>query len=210
VPTGVDTTFFTPSRSPRDPREIGFVGSLEWMPNEDAVEFFTSAVLPRIRQTLPDVRFTVVGRHPTARLQALAQAEPALHLVGGVPDVRPYMDRVGAFVVPIRIGGGTRLKIYEALAMEAPVVATTVGAEGLPVEPDQHLLMADDPAAFADAVLRLLTRPAEAEALARRGAAYVRERFGWSSVAAEFAAICERAIARPAAAAATPVGAAGR
>lgn len=196
VPTGVDTDFFTPSGAPRNPREIGFVGSLEWMPNEDAVEFFTSAVLPRIRAVLPDVIFTVVGRHPTARLQALAQAEPALKLVGGVPDVRPYMDRVGAFVVPIRIGGGTRLKIYEALAMEAPTVTTTVGAEGLPVEPDRHLLMADDPAAFADAVIRLLTHPAEAGALARQGAAYVRERFGWSSVAAEFAAICERASRR--------------
>ncbi len=196
VATGVDVTFFAPGGAPRDPREVTFVGSLEWMPNEDAVEYFSTAILPRIRAVLPEVTFTVVGRHPTARLQALAAAVPALNLVGGVPDVRPYMERAGVFVVPMRIGGGTRLKIYEALAMEAPVVTTRVGAEGLPVLAGKHLLMADDPAGFAAAVVRLLTAPTDAERLARQGGAYVRERFGWSSVAAEFAAICEQVIAR--------------
>jgi glycosyltransferase involved in cell wall biosynthesis len=196
VPTGVDTAFFTASGAPRDPREVTFVGSLEWMPNEDAVEFFATAILPRIRAALPEVTFTVVGRHPTLRLVALATAAPGLNLVGGVPDVRPFMERAGVFVVPMRIGGGTRLKIYEALAMNAPIVSTSIGAEGLPVLPGKHLLMADDPAGFAEAVVRLLTTPAEAASLGQAGGAYVREHFGWSNVASEFAAICEQVLAR--------------
>jgi glycosyltransferase involved in cell wall biosynthesis len=104
------------------------------------------------------------------------------------------MEQAAAYVVPIRVGGGTRLKIYEAMAMERPIISTTIGAEGLPISDGVELLLADTPAAFADAVVRVLTNESEAQALAARAAATVREKFGWARVAAEFADLCQRAV----------------
>jgi polysaccharide biosynthesis protein PslH len=135
-----------------------------------------------------------VGRHPPPSMRALAEADPAIRVTGGVPDVRPYIERAAVFVVPIRVGGGTRLKIYEAMAMECPVVSTTVGAEGLPLHDGRDVLLADGARAFADATVALLTRPERAVALAREAAAMVRARFGWESVASQFAADCAAVI----------------
>ena len=196
VPTGVDTGYFRPSDAPRAPRELVFTGSMDWMPNEDAVLHFAAEILPRIRAEVPDAELTVVGRNPTARVRALGEAGIGVRVTGGVPDVRPYLGRGAVFVVPIRVGGGTRLKIFEAMAMECPVVSTTVGAEGLPVRHGEHLLLADEPAAFAASVVALLRDPGRARALGGEAARFVRAEYGWERVAARFAESCEALVAR--------------
>jgi sugar transferase (PEP-CTERM/EpsH1 system associated) len=133
VATGVDTDYFRPDGRPRrGGRELVFTGSMDWLPNEDAILWFAAEILPRVRARVPDATLTVVGRNPTAPVRAL-DGQGGVTVTGSVPDVRPYLARGAAFVVPIRIGGGTRLKIYEAMAMERAVVSTAVGAEGLPV-----------------------------------------------------------------------------
>jgi sugar transferase (PEP-CTERM/EpsH1 system associated) len=197
VPTGVDVEYFRARGTERrDPHNLVFTGSMDWLPNEDAIRYFTSEIMPRIRRELPGATLTVVGRNPYPGLVELAERDPAVTVTGRVEDVRPYMERAAAYVVPIRIGGGTRLKIYEAMAMEKPVVSTTVGAEGLPVRDGEELLLADTPEAFAAAVLRVLREEDFARGLGARAAATVRERFSWERVTESFAAACERAAAR--------------
>jgi sugar transferase (PEP-CTERM/EpsH1 system associated) len=197
VPTGVDTEFFRPRDAvERDPHNLVFTGSMDWLPNEDAIRFFTEEVLPMVRQRVPGVTLTVVGRNPFPSLVELGRRDPSVQVTGRVDDVRPYMERAACYVVPIRVGGGTRLKIYEAMAMERAVVSTAVGAEGLPVRDGEELLVADTPAALAEAVVRVLTDEALARRLGQRAAATVRERFGWRRVAESFMEACERAIER--------------
>jgi sugar transferase (PEP-CTERM/EpsH1 system associated) len=206
VPTGVDVDFFRPTgQVARQPRELVFTGSMDWMPNEDAIRWFEREILPLVRRAVPDVKLTVVGRNPPASIRALGEGDPAIEVTGSVPDVRPYMERAGVFIVPIRVGGGTRLKIFEAMAMERPVVSTTVGAEGLPLRDGVDALLADEPAAFAAAVVGLLQDPARGAALAAAGAAVVRAEYGWDGVAARFAALCADAIAAPSLDGARPV-----
>ena len=200
VPTGVDTEFFRPSGAEaREPHGLVFTGSMDWMPNEDAIHFFVDQILPRLRARVPDVTLTVVGRNPPAGIRALADADPAIHVTGSVPDVRPYIERAAAFIVPIRVGGGTRLKIFEAMAMERPVVSTTIGAEGLPVRDGVDTLLADEPQAFADAVAGLLLDPARAAAIGVAAAAAVRAEYGWDGVAQRFAQLCAATIGATAA-----------
>jgi glycosyltransferase involved in cell wall biosynthesis len=194
VPTGVDTEFFRPVEGVSvEPDSLVFTGSMDWLPNEDAIQFFTREIMPLIRERRPEVKLTVVGRKPYASLLELSKRDPSIIVTGRVEDVRPFMERAAAYIVPIRIGGGTRLKIYEAMAMEKPVVSTTVGAEGLPVRDGQDLLIADTPRAFADAVVRVLTDAELACKLGERSASTVREQFGWDKVAAVFAEACGRA-----------------
>jgi polysaccharide biosynthesis protein PslH len=195
IPTGVDTEFFRPSGTvmPK-PFNIVFTGSMDWLPNEDAMRYFTEQILPIIKKEIPEVTLTVVGRNPYPGLLELSERDPAIDVTGRVDDVRPYIDAAAAYIVPLRIGGGTRLKIYEAMAMEKPLVSTTVGAEGLPVQNDEELILADTPEAFAAAVVRVLQDRALAQSLGQRAAARVRESFGWRRVAEDFASHCQRAI----------------
>ncbi len=193
VPTGVDTEYFRSSgKGPRDPHNMVFTGSMDWIPNEDAVRFCVQEILPRIRQAVPDATLTVVGRNPAPSVIALAAQQPGVRVTGRVDDVRPYMERAALYLVPIRVGGGTRLKIFEAMAMGLPVVSTRVGAEGLPVVDGQDIVLADSPVQFADAAIQLLTDPKRAHALGAAASRMVRERAGWDRAAAAFAAICER------------------
>ncbi|MEO6445710.1 MAG: glycosyltransferase [Gemmatimonadaceae bacterium] len=195
VPTGVDTDFFRPTGStPARPHEIVFTGSMDWMPNEDGIAWFVREVLPLVQRDVPDATLSIVGRNPTALVRSLADAARGIDVTGTVPDIRPYLERAGAIIVPLRVGGGTRLKIFEAMAMERPLVSTTIGAEGLPVRDGEELCIADEPAAFAAAVVHLLRTPAEGARLGAAAARLVRERFGWAQVAAQFAAECHSAL----------------
>src|SRR6516162_6324246 len=144
VATGVDLAYFCrPRPRPRDSHQLVFVGSMDWIPNDDGIRWFVSEVFGGIQERIPDARLTVVGRLPSRDMRALAARNPAIEVTGTVPDVRPYLERAAVSVVPLRIGGGTRLKIYEAMAMGIPVVSTAIGAEGLPVRHGEHLLIAD-------------------------------------------------------------------
>jgi sugar transferase (PEP-CTERM/EpsH1 system associated) len=197
VPTGVDTDFFRPSGGvTQKASSIVFTGSMDWMPNEDGMVHFVDEILPRIEQAVPEVTLTIVGRNPTARVKALAEGRPRITVTGTVPDVRPFLESAAVVVVPLRIGGGTRIKIYEAMGMERAVVSTTIGAEGLDVTDGEHIVLADDPQAFADAVIALLRAPDRAARIGRTAAAHVRAHFGWASVAEQFAERCSSAASR--------------
>jgi polysaccharide biosynthesis protein PslH len=183
IPTGVDTTYFTPGlREPSAGKRIVFTGSMDWLPNADAVAFFCREILPLIRQEEPDVTFTIVGRSPTPAVQRLAE-DPAIEVTGRVDDVRPFLAASTVNVVPLRIGGGTRLKIFEAMAAGRAVVSTSVGAEGLPTESGRHLLVADDPVTFARSVLTLLRDAETRQAMESEARAFVTERYDWAAAA---------------------------
>ena len=192
VPTGVDVEFFKPSGDVApEANNLVFTGSMDWLPNEDAIRYFTEQIMPLIKQKVPGVTLTVVGRNPYPGLLELSKRDDSIVVTGRVDDVRPFMEKAAAYIVPLRIGGGTRLKIFEAMAMEKAVVSTTVGAEGLPVRNDQELILADTPEAFAGSVVRLLQDQTMARSLGQRAAVRVRETFGWRRVAEKFALICE-------------------
>src|SRR5262249_30132068 len=184
IPTGVDTGFYQPRPSDRAARSLVFTGSMDWLPNEDAMLFFCSEVLPLIRREEPDVTLSIVGRAPTPAVTRLAQ-QHGITVTGRVDDVRPHMANAAVYVVPLRIGGGTRLKIFEAMSMGKAVVSTTVGAEGLPVTDGRDVVLADDPRAFADAVVRLLRNVDERRALETAARTLVVERYDWAAVAGE-------------------------
>lgn len=197
VPTGVDTEYFRPLGTvSREPFELVFTGSMDWLPNDDAMRYFIEEILPAIRATIPDVRLTIVGRNPLPRLAELSRRDPRIVVTGRVDDVRPYLERATACVIPLRIGGGTRLKVFEAMAMEKPVVSTSIGVEGLPVRDGQHVLIADHPMEFARCVLRMLKEEAFAARLGQQAAAYVRREFGWERVALAFAHVCRQTCER--------------
>ncbi|HET9831971.1 MAG TPA: glycosyltransferase [Vicinamibacterales bacterium] len=183
VRTGVDTEYFVPSRTePSEPRLV-FTGSMDWLPNEDAMTYFCHDVLPLIQQQEPRVRLSIVGRAPTPAVRALASN--VVDVTGTVDDVRPHMEKGSVYIVPLRIGGGTRLKIFEAMSMGKAVVSTTIGAEGLPIVDGTHAIVADEPRAFASAVLSLLRDRARRKALEHAARSLVVEHYDWSAVAGE-------------------------
>lgn len=187
IPTGVDTDYFQPDGAARAPSELVFSGSMDWYPNEDAMLHFVRRVLPGIRAEHPETTVTVVGRNPSRRLRDVAR-EAGVRVTGTVGDVRPFLDAASVYVAPLRVGGGTRLKILEALAMAKPVVATGIAAEGLPIEPGEHFLRADDPRTFAQAVVSLLRDPGRRSRLGAAGRRLVLERHTWQRVAEAFEA----------------------
>lgn len=187
VSTGVDLGYFSPTPGiRRGTRELVFVGSMDWMPNDEGIRWFASEVFPLVQQQIADARLTVVGRSPSAGLRDAAAANRAIEITGTVPDVRPYLERAALSVVPLRIGGGTRLKIYEAMALGVPIVSTTIGAEGLPVRDGEHLRLADTPQAQAATLVDLLRRPDEAQRLAVNARRYVERHCSWEAVSAQF------------------------
>jgi sugar transferase (PEP-CTERM/EpsH1 system associated) len=184
VPTGVDTEYFTaPPSDPRS-RKLVFTGSMDWLPNEDAMLFFCREVLPRVREAEPAVTLSIVGRVPTPAVSRLA-ADTGVEVTGRVDDVRPYVRDAAVYVVPLRIGGGTRLKIFEAMAMGRAVVSTAIGAEGLPVTSGEHLVIADEPDAFARETVRLLREVERRRRIEAAARTLVADRYDWSAVAGE-------------------------
>ena len=178
IGNGVDTEFFRSNGRPIETTKLVFTGVLDYGPNEDAAVYFCESILPSIRERVPTVEFWVVGSAPTARVRSLAQ-RPGVHVTGSVPDVRPYLESAALFVCPLRFGSGVKNKILAALAMGKPVVATRVSLEGLDLQEDHDLLVADDAASFADQVLHLLNDRRLAEELGRTGQSSVRQRYSW-------------------------------
>lgn len=194
VPTGVDTEYFRPSRAIQpEPYHLVFSGSMDWLPNDDAMKYFARTILPRVRASCPEAVLTIVGRNPFPSLTALSHHYPHIRVTGRVDDVRPYMERAAVYVIPLRIGGGTRLKVFEAMAMEKAIVSTSIGVEGLPIVNGTDAVIADEPDAFADAVVRLLRHRDLARQVGQTAAAKVRAQFGWTPVAASFIDVCEMA-----------------
>ena len=194
VPTGVDTTYFAPRDTPVRSRHLVFTGSMDWLPNEDGVLHFVRDTLPLIREAEPSATLAIVGRDPTPAVRRLA-GEYGVSVTGRVDDVRPHVAEAAVYVVPLRIGGGTRLKIFEAMSMGKPIVSTTVGAEGLPVDDGLHLMLADTPEAFAHAVVRLLQNQTERARLGDAARHLVLERYDWTAVSGHLDAALEAAAA---------------
>ena len=193
VQTGVDTEYFSPTagaatasaQPPAPGPSLVFTGSMDWLPNEDAMIFFCREILPIVRAEVPETTLTIVGRAPTPAVRKLADEHAGVRVTGRVDDVRPYMREAAVYVVPLRIGGGTRLKIFEAMAMGKAVVSTAIGAEGLPVANGKHVVLADDPAAFARAIVGLMRDPQRRASLEQAARALVVERYDWSAVAGQ-------------------------
>jgi glycosyltransferase involved in cell wall biosynthesis len=191
VPTGVDVEYFARPATSAPAADIVFCGSMDWLPNVDAVVHFISDILPLVRQKLPAATFTIAGRSPDAKVLKAVQGLAGVTVTGKVDDMRPYLWGSKISIVPIRIGGGTRLKIYECMAAGIPVVSTTVGAEGLAYKDGEDIVIADDPAAFATACVRLLTDDAARNAIAHHALARVHRELSWEAVSREFEAILE-------------------
>ncbi len=183
VDNGVDTDFFLPRDEPRDPRTILFVGSLDWRPNQDACRVMLEEVFPRVRAQEPAARLWIVGRQPPDWLVNAASQQAGVELFADVPDVRPYLAQAGVMAVSLRIGGGSRLKILEALAMRTPVVSTKIGAEGLHLQPGDHLEVVDGIEPLADALIRAVRQPEAMQAQARRGREVMLEHYDWEILA---------------------------
>lgn len=198
IPTAVDLDFFSwapPAAATAQAPTVAFTGSMDWAANVDGVEFFLGEVWPLVLGQIPDARFVVIGRNPPASLQRQASATQGVELTGFVDDVRPHMRGAQAFVIPLRVGGGTRIKAFEAMAMGCPVVSTAIGIEGLEVEPDRHYLLRDTPAELAQGVVAVLTDASLRQSLSTQARQVVEQRFGHLAAARVFEAICLKATA---------------
>jgi glycosyltransferase involved in cell wall biosynthesis len=207
IPTGVDLDFFSWQPPAEGPPVVVFTGSMDWEANVDGIRFYLEEVWPRVIARRPDARLRVVGKNPPATL--VQRNLPGVSFTGFVDDVRQHARDAQAFVIPLRVGGGTRIKAFEAMAMGLPVVSTSIGIEGLDVEDGTHFLRADDAQALADATLELFANPALRVKLSQAARALVETKFGHRVAAEVFGRILlEAAQAVPAAKAGHPVGAA--
>jgi glycosyltransferase involved in cell wall biosynthesis len=193
IPTGVDIGFFARPESftaaGTSSADLVFLGAMDWLPNVDGARWFMSEVLPRIRAARPQTSVVFAGRNPVPEISQYARRDPQVQVTGTVPDVRPWLWNSSVSIVPLRIGGGTRLKIYEAMAAGTPVVSTTVGAEGLAVSHDRDIRLADDPALFADECVSLLESEQQRRAQSAAALDLVVSRFSSERIAMQFEAI---------------------
>jgi glycosyltransferase involved in cell wall biosynthesis len=192
VPTGVDTEKYQvfPSAS-GDPPRIVFTGSMDWEPNIDAMEWFCREIWTTVVSKFPKAKFQIVGRNPHPRVKQLAST--TVEVTGTVPSVADYLRDAAVVIVPLRIGGGTRLKIFEAMAMGKALVSTTIGAEGLDVTSGENCILADDPKSFGDSILALLG-DVSLRRNYEKAAAALAARYDWSNIARQFEDVLQRAI----------------
>lgn len=181
VANGVDTGYFTPRADPGG-NTLLFCGGLDWYPNGDAMVYFFDQIWPLVVRQTPQVRMIVVGRNPPRWLTRLGETDRRIQVTGFVDDVRPYFGEATVYVCPIRSGGGTRLKILDALAMGMPLVGTTFACSGISLQHEKQVLLADTPAAFAEQVARALADPGLRANLAARGRDLVCQDYSWSVV----------------------------
>jgi glycosyltransferase involved in cell wall biosynthesis len=194
IPTGVNLEYFQPpTQRPPEGADLVFIGSMDWLPNVDGILYFVREILPLIRRRRPDCSLAIVGRTPPPKITDLAERDPRIRVTGTVPDIRPYLWESAISIVPLRIGGGTRLKIYEAMAAKIPVVSTTVGAEGLTIHPPDDIRIADSPQDFADRCLELVADASERCRIAAAAWEMVNADFSWEQVARCFERILESA-----------------
>jgi polysaccharide biosynthesis protein PslH len=184
LPIGVDTDYFRLARLLPESRNILTFGTMSWPPNVDAATHFVKSIYPGVKRRAPDARFTIVGANPTPEVRALA-ADPSITVTGYVDDVRPYAVDAAAFVVPLRIGSGMRVKILDAMALGLPVITTSIGCQGISLRDGETALVADSPDRFAESVVRLLLNPADRTRLGSAGRALVESSYSWPTILAK-------------------------
>jgi len=193
IPNGADLETFVPSGRPKSQiPTLLYVGSMHYYPNIDAMQFFFETMFESVHRAVPNVRVQIVGHAPPPEIRRLANL-PGVEVTGTVPDVWPYYDRATVFIVPLRLGGGTRLKIVEAMAMGLPVVSTTVGAEGLDISPGENILIADDAASFVENVLQLLANP-DLRARIAEGGQILARRYDWKELTKPYPDLIEELV----------------
>jgi len=186
IPNGVDTEYFnTTLMKSLEEDALVFTGSMDWLPNDDAISYFCRHILPLIWQKKPKVKFYVVGKNPSSLVKDLAKNDSRVIVTGRVDDVRPFIERSKVFIVPLRIGGGTRLKILEAMSMGKAVVSTTIGAEGIACQEGIDIFLGDSPQEFADKVLILLEDHQQAKNLGLASRNLVCRQYDWNSIGKE-------------------------
>lgn len=193
VDNGIDRAFFENVRGQRAPARILFLGALDWRPNLDALDLLLDKIFPKVHAQEPGATLVIVGRHPPAALIERAKQSPGVELHANVADVRPFLGTSGIMAVPLRIGGGSRLKILEALACGLPVVSTRVGAEGLLIQPGVDYVQAEEDA-MANALVQAIRNPAAVQAQAEHGRKLVLETYDWSVLARKLEASWEKCL----------------
>lgn len=191
VRTGVDVDYLKPPHEAAHVGDLIFSGSMDWLPNVDAMEHFLRDIFPLVLERRPGTTMTIAGRSPDERVTRAAASVPGVTVTGSVPDMRPYLWGSRLSVIPLRIGGGTRLKVYESMAAGVPIVSTRVGAEGLDYADGEDIVIADEPRRFADACIRMLEDELERTRIATHALDLVTSQFSWAAVAPEFEAILE-------------------
>jgi glycosyltransferase involved in cell wall biosynthesis len=181
VPNSIDVLSYVPGPA-GDNATVLYLGGMDWFPNRDAVEYFATKILPLVHRSLPGVKFRVAGRSPSPEFRQRFDGMPQVEFTGTLPDLRPAIASSTMVVVPLRVGSGTRFKILEAAAMEKPMVSTTLGAEGLDFADGKELIVADDPSAFAAAVVGVLTDPERGSRLGRAARQQAEERYSFRAL----------------------------
>ena len=181
IENGVDTDYFHPMTKEIKPNRLVFTGSMDWRPNQDAAEFFTEEILPLLKQKKPDIEAYFVGRKPPQHIIDLGKTE-GIVITGMVDDVRDYIAEGALYIVPLRIGGGSRLKILEAMGMKKPIVSTAVGAEGLEVRDKHDILIADSPEQFCETCIQALEDQYLCDKIAQNGFDLVHNKYRWNSI----------------------------
>jgi len=184
ISNGVDTQYFKKQDAGPITQEeaVVFTGSMDWLPNDDSAIYFCNDILPLIWKVNPNVKFTIVGKGPSEALKGIAKSQKRIVLTGRVDDVRAYVEQSKIFVVPLRIGGGTRLKILEAMSMEKAIVSTSIGAEGIAYTAGKNIILADQPQEFAQKVISLLNDDKKRQLLGDAGRTLVLEKYDWNII----------------------------
>ncbi len=185
IDNGVDTSYFKSKNCERLTNELVFTGSMDWRPNQDAVIYFANEIFPMVKETVNDIKFTIVGRKPPSKVKELEKIE-GITVTGTVDDVRPYIDRANLYIVPLRIGGGSRLKILEAMSMQKAVISTAIGAEGLNIEDNKNIILKDSPSEFSKGIIELLKNNDLRNSLESEGRRLVEEEYDWQQLGVRY------------------------
>lgn len=180
IPNGVDAEYFTPTDEKREPNSLVFTGAMSYVPNYDGLVYFLDTIFPIIQKTIPDIKIYIVGNNPPKNL--LSRASDNIVITGFVDDVRPYINRSSVYVVPLRMGSGTRLKVLEAMSMRIPIVTTSMGCEGINVVDNESVLIANEPESFAESVIKLLNNKNLRQTLTENGFELMKSKYEWSVI----------------------------
>jgi len=186
VDTGVDVQYFSKFNWEPEKHSLVFLGSMDWMPNIDGILNFINNIYPLIKIGIPDVTLTIVGRNPNDKIVSYGKKDNSITVTGTVDDIRPYLAQASVSIVPLRVGGGTRIKIFETMAANIPVISTKIGAEGLPIKDGTNIVLADDDENFAKKTIELLSDSKRASNIASSGKQFVTDNFGWETVTKDF------------------------
>jgi len=180
IPNGVDSNYFSPRKTASDPYSMVFVGMMKYTPNYDGINFFLDDIFPKILDVYPDATITIIGKNPPSSVTR--RANKNIIVTGFVEDTRPYIDKSSVYIVPLRMGGGTRLKIMEALSMKIPLVTTSIGCEGIDLVNGHSALIADKPQVFADKIMELFANKKLASRLTENGYQLMMDKYRWENI----------------------------